>query len=103
MSPGPQPFDIGGRRAAGDRPERWDGDVSVNGVSLHFVERGAGEPIVFIHGSLVDFREWGPVADQLVGDYRTLTYSRRYNYPNDNAIAGGDHSARRGGGRSARP
>ncbi len=69
------------------------GTVAVDGASLHFVERGAGEPIVFIHGSLVDFREWGPVADHLVEDYRTLTYSRRYNFPNANPIAGGDHSA----------
>jgi len=69
------------------------GSARVNGVSLHFHERGAGAPIVFVHGSLVDFREWGPVADQLAGEYRTLTYSRRYNYPNENPFAGTDHSA----------
>ena len=69
------------------------GAERVNGVSLHFVERGAGEPIVFVHGSLVDYREWGSVADLLVPDYKTLTYSRRYNYPNENPFADGNHSA----------
>lgn len=67
--------------------------VQVNGVDLHYVERGSGEPIVFVHGSLVDYREWAPVAEQLAGEYRTVTYSRRYNYPNENPLTATDHSA----------
>jgi non-heme chloroperoxidase len=65
----------------------------VNGVELHYLDRGRGEPIVFVHGGLADYREWGPVADLLPG-YRTITYSRRYNFPNDNPLTGTDHSAR---------
>ncbi len=34
----------------------------VNGVVLHYLDRGRGEPIVFVHGGLTDYREWGPVA-----------------------------------------
>ncbi|MEP6994998.1 MAG: alpha/beta hydrolase [Acidobacteriota bacterium] len=65
----------------------------VNGVTLHYVDRGTGTPVVFVHGGLVDYREWEPVADLLADAYRTITYSRRYNYPNDNPLTSTDHSA----------
>ena len=67
--------------------------VRVNGVELHYLDRGRGEPIVFVHGGLTDYREWGPVAEELEDDYRTITYSRRYNFPNDNPFSAADHSA----------
>lgn len=65
----------------------------VNGVDLHYVDRGRGEPIVFVHGGLMDYREWAPVAEELGSGYRTITYSRRYNFPNDNPLTASDHSA----------
>jgi non-heme chloroperoxidase len=65
----------------------------VNGVELHYLDRGQGEPIVFVHGGLTDYREWEPVAKQLQNEYRTITYSRRYNFPNDNPLSMTDHSA----------
>ncbi len=67
--------------------------IRANGVKLHYQSVGAGEPIVFVHGGLVDYREWTAVAEQLKGKYHTITYSRRYNYPNNNPLAGVDHSA----------
>jgi pimeloyl-ACP methyl ester carboxylesterase len=67
--------------------------ATVNGVTLHYVDRGAGVPVVFVHGSLSDYREWMPVADSLASAYRTVTYSRRYNFPNDNPLSTGLHSA----------
>ena len=68
--------------------------VRANGTSLHYVDRGKGEPIVFVHGALADYREWGPVAEQLADTYRAITYSRRYNFPNDNRRSSNNHSAR---------
>ena len=65
----------------------------VNGIELHYIDRGQGEPIVFVHGGLADYREWNPVAAQLGNEYRTITYSRRYNFPNDNPLSAPDHSA----------
>lgn len=65
----------------------------VNGIELHYLDRGQGDPIVFVHGGLADYREWGPVAKQLQNEYRTITYSRRYNFPNDNPLFAADHSA----------
>jgi non-heme chloroperoxidase len=67
--------------------------VRVNGVELHYDLHGDGEPIVFVHGGLVDQREWEPVSEHLRGHYRTITYSRRYNFPNRNTFSGTDHSA----------
>jgi pimeloyl-ACP methyl ester carboxylesterase len=67
--------------------------VRVNGVELHYADRGAGDPIIFIHGGLMDYREWEPVASELAAGYRTILYSRRYNHPNQNPLRG-DHSAR---------
>lgn len=67
--------------------------VRVNGVELHYVERGRGEPMVFVHGSLADYREWGQVIDDLSTSFRTIAYSRRYNHPNTTPFQDGSHSA----------
>lgn len=64
----------------------------VNGVELHYVDRGEGVPILFIHGGLADYREWSPAADALPPGFRTIVYSRRFSFPNKNATPGNDHS-----------
>jgi non-heme chloroperoxidase len=79
--------------AAPNTPAARLSTVRVNGVTLHYQSRGEGKAIVFVHGSLVDYREWGPVAQLLENAHRTITYSRRYNYPNSNAVVGTRHSA----------
>jgi non-heme chloroperoxidase len=66
--------------------------VRVNGVELHYVDRGSGVPILFIHGGLADYRELAPVADALPDGFRTVTYSRRHSFPNRNAPPRSDHS-----------
>jgi non-heme chloroperoxidase len=67
--------------------------VLANGVELHYTDQGHGDAIIFVHGGLVDYREWQPVASQLSQNHRTITYSRRYNYPNRNPIQAPNHSA----------
>jgi non-heme chloroperoxidase len=64
----------------------------VNGVELHFLDRGAGVPIVFVHGGLADYREWLPTAEALPAGYRMVTYSRRHSFPNRNAPPRTDHA-----------
>src|SRR5262249_7825485 len=63
-----------------------------DGVELHYVERGKGVPVLFIHGTLGDYSVWdgqlGPFAER----YRVIAYSRRYNYPNQNKLRP-NHSA----------
>jgi hypothetical protein len=57
--------------------------ISVNGTELAYVELGQGEPIVFVHGGLQDYRMWSEHLPQFAERYRTIAYSRRNNYPND--------------------
>lgn len=56
--------------------------LAVGDTQLAILEQGAGEPILFVHGALGDFRFWREVATALSRDYRTVTYSRRAHFPN---------------------
>ena len=67
--------------------------VRVNGVELHYQENGKGVPVIFVHGGLDDYRMWEPQIKAFSESYRVITYSRRYNYPNDNPEIIRDHSA----------
>ena len=40
---------------------------------ISYLDRGEGEPIVFVHGFLVDSRLWRGVADALEGEFRCIT------------------------------
>jgi pimeloyl-ACP methyl ester carboxylesterase len=53
-------------------------EVEVNGVRLHYVEEGAGEPIVFMHGAFSDLRIWEPIRDEVAKRYRFIAYTQRY-------------------------
>lgn len=67
--------------------------VSVNGVELHYVERGRGEPFILLHGGQGDYRSWAPQMEELSRSFRVISYSRRYNYPNDNPLTPSYRSA----------
>lgn len=58
-------------------------EVNAGAVRLACVERGEGEPVVFVHGSgATDLRTWGPQIQTFDERYRIFAYSRRYHYPN---------------------
>ncbi len=73
----------------GDRPTK----VRVGGVELHYVERGRGESLILLHGGQGDYRSWGPQVEEFSRSYRVISYSRRYNYPNDNPLTASYRSA----------
>lgn len=55
-----------------------------HGIVLHYVDQGAGTPVVFVHGSLSDGGYWADQIGPFAEHYRAVAYSRRYNYPNAN-------------------
>ncbi len=58
--------------------------VKANEAIFNYTDKGSGEPIVFIHGGLEDYRTWDAQIDTFSKSYRILTYSRRFNFPNQN-------------------
>lgn len=66
--------------------------MRVNGVELAYVEQGSGTPVVFVHGSLVDWRSFEVVRPAIAARYRYVAYSRRYHQPNPWPGDGSDYS-----------
>jgi pimeloyl-ACP methyl ester carboxylesterase len=54
------------------------------GITLHYIEKGHGPTVLFVHGSLSDYSYWQDQVRSFALRYRAVAYSRRYNYPNDN-------------------
>ena len=67
--------------------------IVVNGVELHYISAGAGEPVILLHGGQGDYRSWEPQMRELSRYYHVISYSRRYNYPNQNPLTAINHSA----------
>jgi len=67
--------------------------VRVGDVELHYVEQGEGVPVIFVHGSVDDYRSFQPQLEPLSQHYRVIAYSRRYNFPNSRSGPSGSHSA----------
>ena len=60
--------------------------IRVRNVSLTYIEKGAGEPLILLHGGQADYRSWMPYLARFQDRFRVISYSRRYNFPNDNPI-----------------
>ena len=58
--------------------------VNANAAVFNYTDNGSGEPIVFVHGALEDYRTWDPQIDTFSKHFRIITYSRRFNFPNPN-------------------
>jgi pimeloyl-ACP methyl ester carboxylesterase len=67
--------------------------VIVNGAELHYIDQGKGDAVIFVHGGLDDYRVWQPQMQAFSQRYRTVAYSRRYNYPNARVAPRIDYSA----------
>src|SRR4030095_10498070 len=60
--------------------------ILINGDSIHYIDIGKGDPVVFVHGSLGDFRTWAGQMDTFAKNHRVIAYSRRFAYPNKQVI-----------------
>lgn len=66
--------------------------ILVNGVELHYLSAGSGEPLILLHGGQGDYRSWEPQIAVLSRYYHVISYSRRYHFPNQNPEKVTDHS-----------
>ena len=57
-------------------------NVTVEGMSLGYVDLGSGPPVILIHGSISDYREWSQQLEALSKQHHVIAYSRRYHWPN---------------------
>jgi 3-oxoadipate enol-lactonase len=46
--------------------------VSFEGLSLHYLERGSGEPVVFLHALAFDAEMWTPYLEAFSGSHRAI-------------------------------
>jgi pimeloyl-ACP methyl ester carboxylesterase len=60
--------------------------IFINGDSIHYIDIGKGDPVVFVHGTLGDYRTWGAQMDTFAQNHRVIAYSRRFAYPNKQMI-----------------
>jgi pimeloyl-ACP methyl ester carboxylesterase len=60
--------------------------VFINGDSIHYIDIGSGDPVIFVHGALGDYRTWQSQMDAFAKNHRVIAYSRRFAYPNKQVI-----------------
>ena len=66
--------------------------TDLNDYRFTYTEKGSGEPIVFVHGSVSDFRTWSKQQEEFSRHYNTYAYSRRYHWPNQKISDSEDYS-----------
>ncbi|HUR30163.1 MAG TPA: alpha/beta hydrolase [Saprospiraceae bacterium] len=57
--------------------------VFINGDSIHYIDVGKGDAVVFVHGAFGDYRTWEAQMDTFAQHHRVISYSRRLCYPNN--------------------
>jgi pimeloyl-ACP methyl ester carboxylesterase len=73
------PVDGGAQTAACDSKIQA---LEINSTTLHYLECGQGEPLVFVHGALGDLHFFQPQVQAFAASFRVIAYSRRFSPPN---------------------
>jgi pimeloyl-ACP methyl ester carboxylesterase len=58
--------------------------INVDGIKLNYQEKGDGPVVVLVHGIPTDYRVWDKQVEALSPQFRTVAYSRRCAFPNQN-------------------
>jgi pimeloyl-ACP methyl ester carboxylesterase len=67
--------------------------VEIDNYIFHYMDIGEGEPVVFVHGSVGDYRVWEAQMEAFSENHRVIALSRRFAYPNDQELkASNDYS-----------
>ncbi|MBI3006499.1 MAG: alpha/beta hydrolase [Ignavibacteriales bacterium] len=66
--------------------------IEINGTTLEYIQKGSGDPVIFVHGSVSDFRTWHAQVEPFSQRYTVFAYSRRYHFPNNAAGNGSDYT-----------
>src|SRR5665811_1627326 len=69
------------------KSERELKTLELDGYKISYIDIGEGEPVVFVHGTISDYRVWEAQMDTFSENYRVIALSRRYAYPNDQTIS----------------
>jgi pimeloyl-ACP methyl ester carboxylesterase len=56
--------------------------ATINGTELAYIEHGEGQPVVFVHGGVGDYREWNLQMPAFTASFRTIALSCRGAWPN---------------------
>ena len=56
--------------------------ATINGNELAYIEHGRGQPVVFVHGGMGDYREWDLQMPAFAASFRTIALSCRGAWPN---------------------
>lgn len=67
--------------------------AEVNGYEMAYVERGAGPPVLLVHGTVMDYRYWVSQMEPLGRTHRVIAVSLRHFYPEVWGGKGTDFSA----------
>lgn len=68
--------------------------LRVNNYDMSYVERGSGEPLILVHGSLSDYRTWLPLLNELSETNHVIAVSLRHHYPEKWDGKSNNHSLR---------
>jgi pimeloyl-ACP methyl ester carboxylesterase len=66
--------------------------IKLNNYEFGYNEKGEGELIVFVHGSVSDYRTWENQINEFSKKHHTIRYSRRYHWPNEKISESEDYS-----------
>jgi pimeloyl-ACP methyl ester carboxylesterase len=53
-------------------------EVEANGITMHYLDEGTGEPVVLVHGAVSDVRAWEPIRAEITDRYRFIAPTLRY-------------------------
>jgi len=65
-----------GPETQSERPQITSKFVTIDGTRLHFVLRGAGRPVVLIHGNPGSTQDWTRVFGPLAANHRVVAFDR---------------------------